>query len=103
MVVAGSMKDPAQRKQTRDRARAAFLRAQELGDNSNLLKAGLEHLAGPDPAELTFSRNKDADAAMREGEEAHSRGNLDLALAKYQRALELDPKLYEAALYAGDM
>lgn len=103
MVVAGSIKDPTQRKQARDRARAALLRAKELGDNSNLLRAGLEGLAGPDPAELVFSSNKEADAAMREGEEAHSRGELDKALASYQRALELDPKLYDAALYAGDM
>ncbi|HSQ23018.1 MAG TPA: hypothetical protein VLN44_01330, partial [Pyrinomonadaceae bacterium] len=53
----GSMPDPEQRKRARDRARVAFRRAQELGDDSNLLKQGLQTLAGPDPAELTFSLN----------------------------------------------
>ena len=103
VVVSGSIQNPEQRKQARDRARMAFRRAQELGDDSNLLKQGLQTLAGPDPADLTFSLNKDADTAMREGEAAHARGDLDTALAKYRRALELDPKLYEAALFAGDM
>jgi tetratricopeptide (TPR) repeat protein len=47
--------------------------------------------------------NREADAAMREGEEAHTRGDLDKAIAAYQRALQLDPKLYLAPLYVGDM
>src|SRR6185295_9242216 len=80
-----------------------FKRAQQLGDNSNLLKAGLEQLSAPDVADNAFSLNREADAAMREGEEAHSRGDLDKALAKYARAFELDPKLYLAPLFAGDM
>ena len=103
VVVSASMQDPAQRKSARERARAAFRRAQELGDDSDLLKQGLATLAGPDPADLAFSLNKEADTAMREGEAAHARGDLDQALAKYKRALEFDPKLYEAALFAGDM
>jgi tetratricopeptide (TPR) repeat protein len=40
---------------------------------------------------------------MREGEGAFVRGDLDGALKDYQRAFQLDPKLYEAALFAGDM
>src|SRR6185503_13678774 len=44
-----------------------------------------------------------ADAAMREGEEAYSRGELDKAIKAYQRALQLDPKLYLSALFIGDM
>ena len=103
IVVAASMKDPEARKQARERARKALLRAKELGDTSELLRTGLEHLAGPDPAEFTFSSNKDAEAAMRAGEEAHSRGDLDAAITAYQRALQFDPKLYMAALFTGDM
>jgi tetratricopeptide (TPR) repeat protein len=103
MVVAASMKDPTARKQARERARQAFLRAKELGDDSNLLHAGLEGVSGPDPADATFSKNKQADTAMREAEAAYSRGDLAKALSDYERAFELDPELYEAALFAGDM
>ena len=103
LVASGSIKDPEERKRARSRARTALVRAKELGDDSDLLRAGLEALSGPDPTELTFSNNKEADAAMREGEEAHARGDLDKAIAAYQRALQLDPKLYLAALYTGDM
>ena len=103
MVVAASTKDAAQRKLGRDRARQAFERAKELGDNSNLLQTGLEAVSGPDPAEVKVSSNAQAEAVLREGEEAYSRGDLDAALAKYALALQLEPRFYEAALFAGDM
>jgi tetratricopeptide (TPR) repeat protein len=103
LVVSGSIKDPQERGKARERARAYFLRARELGDNSELLRTGLEGTAGADPTGLPFSANKEADKAMREGEEAHTKGDLDKAIASYQRALQLDPKLYMAALFAGDM
>ena len=103
LVVGGSLKDPQERKKARDRARTYLLRAKELGDDSELLRTGLENLAGSDPAEIAFSTNKEADRAMREGEEAHTKGDLDKAIAAYQRALQLDPKLYFAALFIGDM
>ncbi len=102
-VVAGTVKEPQQRKAARDRARTYLLRAKDLGADSELLRAGLEHLSGPDPTEQPFSNNMEADKAMREGEEAHSKGDLDKAIAAYQRALQLDPKLYFAALFIGDM
>lgn len=102
-VTAASIQDPQERKQARARARAAFERAKALGGDSELLRKGLEGTAGPDAAEIAYSSNKEADAAMREGEEAHSRGDLDKAIAAYERALRLDPKLYSAALFAGDM
>ncbi|MGH9903741.1 MAG: tetratricopeptide repeat protein, partial [Pyrinomonadaceae bacterium] len=98
-----AVKDPAVRKQMRDRARAALLRSQQLGNNSNLLRTALEGLRNPDPTNLKFSQNVEADRAMREGEEAHVRGELDKAIAAYERAFKLDPKLYLAPLFAGDM
>lgn len=103
LVVSGSMKNPQARQQARERARKALLRAKELGDDSELLRTGLDVLSKPDPADIAFSSNKEADAAMREGEEAHTRGDLDKAITAYQRALQLDPKLYFAALFTGDM
>src|SRR5439155_17232066 len=52
---------------------------------------------------LPFSNIQAAEAAIREGEAAFVRGDLDQALAAYKRALESDPRLYDAALYAGDV
>ena len=102
-VVAGSTKEPSERKKMRDRARTFLMRAKELGDDSELLRTGLEGLAQPDPLDHAFSNVKEADAAMREGEAAHAKGDLDKAIANYERALRLDPKLYMAALFTGDM
>ena len=49
------------------------------------------------------STKKDVDEAMREGEAAFAKGEFPKALEHYQRALLLDPKLYEAALMIGDI
>ncbi len=103
LVVASSTKDPQARKAARDRARVYLLRSKDLGGDSELLRMGLQNLSGADPSEQAFSSNAEADKAMREGEEAHSKGDLDKAIAAYQRALQLDPKLYFAALFIGDM
>jgi tetratricopeptide (TPR) repeat protein len=40
---------------------------------------------------------------MRDGEMSYVRGDFATAAKSYQRALQADPKLYEAALFAGDM
>ena len=96
-------KDPAVRQKMRERARGILLRSKSLGDDSNLTAVALEGLAGNDVTDVPFSRVQAAEAAIREGEAAFVRGDLDKALAGYKRALDLDPKLYNAALYAGDM
>ena len=49
------------------------------------------------------SNKKDVEEAMREGEAAFAKGEFPKALESYQRALLLDPKLYEAALLIGDI
>jgi tetratricopeptide (TPR) repeat protein len=103
LVVSGSIKDAQQRQAARNRARTFLLRARDLGDDSELLRVALENLSGADPTNIPFSSNPEADRAMREGEEAHSKGDLDKAIAGYQRALQLDSKLYFAPLFIGDM
>lgn len=102
-VVSGSMKNAEARKQARDRALGYLKRAQALGDDSELLKTGLHALSQPDTTDAKLSSVPGADAALREGEEAHSRGDLDAAIDGYKRAFELDPKNYLAALFTGDM
>lgn len=103
MVKANGEKDAATRKAARVRAREVLVRAKELGFEHQLLKSILETVRPDGEANDTFSTIKEADEAMREGEAAYVEGNLDKALAAYQRALQLDPQLYEAALFAGDM
>ncbi|HEV7904758.1 MAG TPA: tetratricopeptide repeat protein [Pyrinomonadaceae bacterium] len=103
LAQAQTLTDTNARKQSRIRARAAMLKARELGYKSALLDSILESVPADGGEEQKYSANAEADRAMREGEASYVKGNLDAALASYQRALELDPKLYEAALFAGDM
>jgi len=97
------IKDPALHKQERLRARQHLLKAKELGVTEPVLDQIVASIP-PDGSEAPkFSSNPEVDAAMNEGESAYARGDLDKALAAYSRALQLDPKLYAAALFAGDM
>ncbi len=98
-----TIQDKNVRRKQLDRARAMLLKAQQMGDNSNLTQITLDALSSSDEMQIPFSAIQEADAAMREGEAAFVRGELDKALAGYERALKLDPRLYDAALYAGDM
>jgi tetratricopeptide (TPR) repeat protein len=95
-------KDPVLRQKMRDRARVTLMRSRSLGDKSNLTTMILDALSAPDATTVPFSDIQAADAAIREGEAAFVRGDMDKAIAAYKRALELDPHLYDAALYAGD-
>lgn len=103
LMNSATIKDPQASKQERNRARTVLLRAQALGDNSNLLQTVLAGLPPGGGDDIPLSRNKEADAAMNEGEKAYAQGDLDKAFAAYKSALKADPKLYEAALFAGDM
>ena len=96
------VKDTTVRRQMRERAKTTLLRSQSLGDNSNLTRMTLDALTAPDASEIPFSNIKTAEAAIREGEAAFMRGDMDKAIDAYKRALESDPQLYDAALYAGD-
>jgi tetratricopeptide (TPR) repeat protein len=50
-----------------------------------------------------FSENSEAEKLMTEAEALFAQGRLDDALKNYQAALRLDPKLYMAALFSGDV
>jgi tetratricopeptide (TPR) repeat protein len=96
-------KDPSARQRMRDRARSILLKSRSLGDDSNLTRIALDSLSAKDSDDIPFSSIRSADESIRQGEEAFAHGDLDKALAHYKQALALDPRLYEAALYAGDM
>ena len=97
------LKDPAARKQTRIEARTWFVKASELGVKEPLLRSLLESTPPDGGKDDIFSNVKEADDAMREGEEQYVNGDFAKAAQAYERALHADPKLYDAALFAGDM
>jgi tetratricopeptide (TPR) repeat protein len=104
-LLAKANTDPniAARKGGRKRAREILVRAQELGFSHPLLHSLLEAFRPDGEKVETFSDNKQADEAMQTGEAAFVQGDFDQALAQYKKALEFDPRLYEAALFVGDM
>ena len=93
----------AERKEGRKRAREILLRSKQLGFDHPLLHSILEVIAPDGGSMEAFSKVKEADDAMQSGEAAFVQGNFDLAITNYKRALDLDPQLYEAALFVGDM
>ncbi|HVF41670.1 MAG TPA: tetratricopeptide repeat protein [Pyrinomonadaceae bacterium] len=100
---AQNTKNAGERKALRVRARAAFVRSKELG-NAGPLVDGLIGSIPPDGSDAgKFSKNAEADRLMEEAEAFFTSGKLDGALADYQKALQLDPTLYAAALFSGDV
>ena len=98
---ADTQTDPERKRADRRQARAELLRAKELGDNSDLCNFLLAALP-EDGSDVPFSDNKDVDAAMQRGEAAFADGKYEDAISEYSRALELNPKLYLAAVDIGD-
>src|SRR6185295_977075 len=97
-------KDDAARKGLRARARQAFVKAKSLNYNEPKLDALI--LSLPEDGSDSpggFTSNTKANQLMEEAEALFSQGKQDEALKKYQEALELDPKLYHAALFSGDV
>jgi len=90
-------------KQLRARARTAFVKAKAAGDDSPLVSGMIESIPADGGSEATFSTRAKADEIMQKAEAAFSRGNMDEALELYQQALKIDPKLYYAALFSGDV
>ncbi|HEY8226195.1 MAG TPA: tetratricopeptide repeat protein [Pyrinomonadaceae bacterium] len=97
------LKNAAERKQTRIEARKWLSKAADLGINDPVLKSLLEAIPPDGGNDEVFSAVQAADEAMRDGEELYVKGSFLEAAKAYERALQADPKLYEAALYAGDM
>jgi tetratricopeptide (TPR) repeat protein len=64
-----------------------------------LLSAAPQALA----QKASFSKNKEADDLMREGESYFAAKDWDKARGAYEKALKLDPTIYEAPLFVGDV
>jgi tetratricopeptide (TPR) repeat protein len=103
LAQANVTQDEEARKALRVRAREAFTRARETGDTHPVVDALIQGIP-PDGSEgAAFSTNKAASNLMEQAESFFSQGKLQEALANYQRALLLDPKLYDAAVFSGDV
>ena len=96
-------KDNASRKALRIRARNAFIKSKELGSKEPVVDALIQSTPADGSEGRAFSQSADANKAMVEAEASFSQGKLEDALRNYQRALQLDPQLYEAALFSGDI
>ena len=103
VATANVTKEAATRKALRVRARNAFIKAKQLGVREPMVDALIQSLP-PDGADgRAVSQNAEANQLMTQAEGLFSQGKLDEALVSYQKALKLDPQLYEAALYSGDV
>jgi tetratricopeptide (TPR) repeat protein len=103
LIAQANTSKEGKRKELRVRARNAFIKAKELGVKQPVVDAMIQSLPADGSEGKAFSENAEADSLMKEAEAFFSNGKLDDALRTYQRALELDPKLYEAALFCGDV
>jgi len=97
-------KDADKRKKELLRARSLAERAKELGRNTQLIQLLLELISpeGEMAGIAGSGKSTPAEEALIEGEAAFSKGEMERAIEHYERALKLDPKLYEAPLFIGD-
>lgn len=78
-----------------------FKAAKRLGMNDPRLDSFIQLLGGGAPAPPDGL--SEAQKVMSQAEVQFAQSNFDEALVLYQKALALDPKLYDAALYSGDV
>ncbi len=94
--------DKEEIKQLFQRARKALIKAKQLGHPEPKLDAIIQSI--PENGDIpNYSKNVETEKIMQEAESFFAQGKMDEALKKYQKALELDPTLYYAALYSGDV
>jgi tetratricopeptide (TPR) repeat protein len=96
-------KDPVERRALRVRARNAFIRSKELHIEEPVVEALIDSIPTDGGDGKAFSQNISANALMIQAEGLFAQGKMEGALENYQRALQLDPKLYYAALFSADV
>ena len=96
------MRRPGRPQKVRDRVRQILLEARSLGDNSNVTNMALEVLSRPDTTKFHIRIFKRPMRPSRTEKRHSSAESMDAAIAAYRRALDADPHLYHAALFAGD-
>ena len=86
----------------RKRGRAAFIKAKNLGSKESVVDALIESIP-PDGSFRKIGKLSPADKAMKNAENAFAQGKNDEALKYYKQAHKLNPILYTAPLYVGDV
>ncbi len=103
LAQANAIRDKETVRQTRIKARQAFLKAKTLGSTDKLLDPFIASLPEDGSVRVKFSQIMEAEELMLQGETVFAQGDYDEALKLYGDALKLDPTIYEAALFSGDM
>ena len=103
LAKANVSQDLSEIKALRVRARSEFIKAKETGDTHPVVDALIQGIPADGSSGPAYSTNPEARALMDQAEAFFSQGKLDDALADYQKAFLLDPKLYDAALFSGDV
>jgi len=99
-----TLPDVDKRREALLRARKFILHARELGDNSNVAQLLINSIPPDGKMDLgSFSNRKEADEALTRGDQAFAKGDFPTTIEGYKRALALDPKLYQAPLFLGDV
>jgi Flp pilus assembly protein TadD len=96
--------DTNQAKQLSVQALEQLTKAKELGMKDEQLDSFIALLSGkPMPSSRPeYSLNKEAEKLMQEGEVFFAQSKYDDAIKNFDKALALDPKIYQAAVSAGD-
>ena len=100
LSTAATIPDLEGRKAMRVRAKQAFTRTRELGNNTPLAMLG--NSIPPDGSEPPLARNPEAQKTMQAAEAAFARGDFQDAIVHYQKTLDIDPTHYTATLFIGD-
>ena len=100
LSTAATLPDLEAQKAMRIRAKQAFARTRELGNNTPLAMLG--DSIPPDGSAPPLATSAEAQARMHEAEAAFSKGDFPEAIALYQKTLEVEPTNYNATLYIGD-
>ena len=96
--------DTNEAKKLSTQALEQFVKAKELGFKSQENDTLIAMLSGKpmSTSEPIYSSNKEAEKLMIEGEGFFAQSKHDEALIRFEKALALDPKLYQAAISGGD-
>jgi len=99
----GLYTDVEKRRELRKQAWHAYKQLYDSGDHSDVVQVMLSMLSADGGSESVFSDNKEVDRLMHAGDDAFVQRRLDEAKDNYLKALVLNPKLYTAALFLGDV